>query len=250
MTLSEIKLKDVPGLVEQLNKVFTVYCEKEGIPSLLKIKQDRFYRKVLWIGGEKKGKGVKKKYMGHCVVDGNKKVDFIHTKGFEMIRGDSSKITRRLQADAGDAILRKGTEGLIERIQKLVKEIKEGKYSHNDVAIAKTLHKKLNAKNKKGQLTNIDYYRGARYGNKYLGFDIVAGDMVKMLYVKRVKGFPSTNVICYLDQDKLPPIVVDYNKMIDRTVRKKVEKILKVGGMSWEAVEGIPPLESFWGVQK
>jgi len=247
-----VKLKNVPFLVNKLNKVFTEYCEKEGISSLLSIKMDRFYRKALWIRSESKGKGkgTQKKYMGHCVQDGDKKVDFIDTKGFEMIRGDSSKITRRLQADAGDAILRKGTEGLIERIQKLVKEIEEGKHSHDDVAIAKTLHKKLNAKNKKGKLTNIDYYRGARYGNKYLGFDIVAGDRVKMLYVKRVKGYPSTNVICYLDQDKLPEIVADYKYMINRTVRGKVERMLKVGGMSWQAVEGIPPLESFWGVQK
>lgn len=244
-----VALKNVPKLVEKLNVVFTDFCKKEGISPLLKIKMDRFYRKALWVAIESKKtkRGAQKRYMGHCVVDGGKKVNFIDTKGFERVRGDASKITKRLQGDVGDAILRKGTKGLIGRIQQLIKGMEEGKFSYDEMAITKTLHLPLDKVSKKtGKMINVDYYRGSRYGNKYCGFDIRPGDTIKMLYVHRVKGFPRTDVICYLDADKLPEIVVNTKKMINRTVEKKVSRLLKIAGLSWQQVLGFPPLKEFW----
>lgn len=244
--LDLVALKDIDKLIEELNIVFTDFCKKEKIPSLLKIKLDRFYRRALWLEGKTNKKGVKKRYMGHCVVDGGKKVDFIDTKGFDMVRGDSSKITRKLQADVGDAILRKGTDGLVERIKVMVKTMKAGEFSHNEIAIVKTLHQKMDKRGKTGKIINMDYYRGSRYGNKYLGFDIVSGDSVKMLYVNSVKGFPATDVVCYLDQDKLPQLNMNYAKMVDRTIKSKVERFLRVAGLSWNEVIGIPGFEDNW----
>jgi len=238
--MPKVELTNVDYLVDKLNVVFDDYCTKEGIPSLLKIKMDKFYRKAFWIEAEGKGRAAKKRYMGHCVKDEGRNVDYIDTKGFELIRGDSSKVTRRLQADTGDAILRKGTKGLVERIQKLVKDMREGVFSLDDIAITKQLHKKISE-------PSVDYYRGARYGNKYLGFDIRPGDMIKMIYVHRVKGFPLTDVVCYLDREKLPPVDVNWSKMIDRTVRRKVERMLHIANLSWELVDGFKPLETFFG---
>jgi len=238
--MSLVKLEDVPFIVDKINEVFIDYCTKENIPPLLQIKMDRFYRRALWVEAEGKGRAAKKRYMGHCVREGEKKVDYIDAKGFEMIRGDSSKVTRRLQADMGDAILRKGMEGTIQNIQQLVKDMREGKFSLDEIAIMKHLHKKLDS-------TNVDYYRGARYANKYLGTDIRPGDIVRMVYVNRVYGgIPQTDVVCYMDQEKLPKIDVNWSKMINRTVEKKVSRLLKIAGLSWQECEGYKPLEGFF----
>jgi len=238
--MSEVKLEEVPYVVDKINEVFMEYCTKENIPPLLQIKMDKFYRRALWVEVEGKERGAKKKYMGHCVREGDKVVDYIDAKGFELIRGNASKVTRRLQGDVGDAILRKGTNGLIERIQQLIKDMRGGEFSLDDIAITIHLHKKLDS-------SNVDYYRGARYSNKWLGADIRPGDMIRMVYVKRIKGKPLTDVISYLDQEKLPEVTVDWSKMINRTVEKKVKRLLRLVDIQWGHVEGYNPLESYFG---
>ena len=73
--------------------------------------------------------------------------------------------------------------------------------------------------------------------NMYLGTNFKQGDKVKMVYVKRVEGIPqSTDVICFADK---PPsgIVIDWNKMFQKTVIDKIEDILKIIGVEWHGTK-------------
>jgi len=110
--------------------------------------------------------------------------------------------------------------------------MKNGKYAIDEVAIPKTIHKKFSE-----YKTKVDYLRGALYANKYFKFDIRPGE---------VPGYPPTDVVCFIDLDALPvKPVIDWDKMIDRTVKRKVEDLLSLIGLSWEQVKGMRRLTNF-----
>jgi len=222
----EMRDGDVGKLAYELNEAMKEWSEKEGMRRELKLKCDRVFGKVLF-------KGVKKRLMGRVVWEDGKDVDYIYIQGFEYVRRDASEITRRVQREAAEQLLRGSPERLVEYLREVIKNMKAGRYNLREVTITKTLHKKF-----ADYKTNVDYLRGAKYANKYLGTDIRAGDTVRMLYVKKVEGKPNTDVVCFMDEDQLPPVTVDYEKMIDRTVRGKVEDLMQLAGVGWERVMG------------
>ena len=78
---------------------------------------------------------------------------------------------------------------------------------------------------------------GAIYSNNNFHTNMQKGDKPMYLYVKGVKGYPPTNVISFRREDlPLIPVdrlIIDYERMIDHTLRNKVETILEALGTSW-----------------
>lgn len=214
-------------LRNKLNSAMEDFCKKEGIERELRLKTDRCFRKILFVG-------VKKRYAGHVIWEDGKDEDYLHIKGFEYVKRDSSIITKRVQREVLDSVLRKGVERLKPYLGGLCKSMRNEEFSLREVAINKTIGKRF-----EDYKVKMDFVRGALYANKHFGSDIRPGDSAKMIYVRRVPGFPSTDVICFLDEEELPvrPIV-SWDKMIDRTVRRKIEKILNIAGMSWSKAMG------------
>jgi len=71
-----------------------------------------------------------------------------------------------------------------------------------------------------------------------------------MVYVHEVKGarYPSTDVICFLDEHMLPTeVIVNTRKMIDRTIKGKVEDLLAIAGIGWERAMGAKDLRKVFG---
>lgn len=223
----QVPRDSVKELLESLNWAIEDWCKEKGIKRRLPLKIDRIFKRILFTG-------VKKRYAGWVVWEGGKEVDYIHIKGFEFVRRDSALITRRIQREVFERILKRGGEGVREYLREVVRKIKAGEYSLREIAISKGIRKRF-----EDYETKPDYVRGALWANRYLKAGIRPGDQVHMLYVKRVPGYPPTDVVCFLDEDVIPEeTVVDWEKMIDRAVKRKVEKLLELIGVSWEEIEG------------
>lgn len=224
----EVDMEKSEALLKALNEALGDWCRAKGMMDELRLKEDRYFRRVLFTG-------VKKRYAGWVVREGGRPADYIHIVGFEAIRRDSSLLTQRIQRDVFDIILRRGGQGLAEYLRDVIGRLRRGEFKLEEIAIRKTLQKPIDSYGKGGKGIP-DFVRGCLYANKYLGLNIVGGDMVKMVYVKAVKGYPKTDVLCFLDETRLPEIVLDHDKMVDRTVRMKVEDVTKVLGLSWDSI--------------
>jgi len=237
----EVKLKDhedftkvvadAHELTAKLNDEMIVWCKEHGYDRPLKLKVDRVSKRALYSG--------KKKRSAHYVgwEDGSF-CDYLSIKGFEYIRRDSSLLTREVQREVFEHLLRKGMTGLKEYLMNIVKTMLAGEYSLREISLSKGIKKSFDE-----YKTKPDFIRGAIWANKYLDARIHAGDQVKMIYVIRTPGYPSTDVVCYLDEDIIPEdFVIDYDKMMDRTIKKKVGQYIAQGGLSWDFVMGMKSL--------
>ena len=235
--------------VDTLNGYLKEFCREEGITRDLVLKLDRFYsvylikKKTERINGKLVEHGVKKRYCGKIVWEDGKPCDYLAIKGFEYVRRDSPPVTKKIQPTIFDLIFEKKPEKVKEYLKNEVSTIrrkyKEGELSLDDLAIPVTLNQPLTfygGTNKRGNKKGIPpYARGAIYSNEWFGTEIRGGDQIKMLYVEKIKGYPPTDVISYLDE---PPdeVIVDIEKMIDNCIRKKVDKVIELIGLEWDEI--------------
>jgi len=189
---------------------------------------------------------MKCKHCGRVVWEGGRERDYIQVTGDEAIKGNFSKYGREVTLKTIEYILMDKEEELIS----LLREAKDDftlpdrriKLDFDDIAFTIQLHQPLS------KAPNTSYYRGTRYANQYFNTDIRDEDMVKMIYVKRVPGYPPTDVICFLDQTNLPPgIVVDWDRMFNLTVKTKVESKLSLVNLSWNRILGQKSISDFFG---
>ncbi len=233
---TQIKLDEVFDLVEILNNAMTGWCEERGLGRKLELKVDRHFDHLLF-------KGVKKRYAGHVVWEDGKTVDYLHIKGFEYIRRDSSLVTRAVQRETFEHLLRRGMGGLREFLTETLDKIHGGQYSLREIALSKGIRQRF-----EDYATKPDYVRAALWSNKYLNAGIRPGDQIYFTYVKRTPGYPSTDVVAFLDESIIPDdFVVDYDKMIERTIQGKVDELIAQGGLSWAKVMGMKNLAGVFG---
>ncbi|HIC99425.1 MAG TPA: DNA polymerase II, partial [Pyrodictiaceae archaeon] len=95
------------------------------------IKIDKIYKRVFFTEA-------KKRYAG-LLADG--RIDIV---GFEAVRGDWCELAKEVQSKIAEIVLRTGDiEKAIEYVQRVVKELKEGRIPMEKLVIWKTLSKKL-----------------------------------------------------------------------------------------------------------
>ena len=77
--------------------------------------------------------------------------------------------------------------------------------------------------------------RGAKYARDVLKLQL--SNKPKMVYIKNMPGgYPTTDVICYDEPFQIPPgVEVDIEKMLDKTIRAKLERIFEALG--WDIGE-------------
>ena len=216
-----------------------------------KLDFDKLYQRIVFVPKENKSKGIaKKRYGGWVTWAKGQKVGYVDITGFEKKRGDQAPITHDLQ----ERVIKHITQGkkpelIINHVSKLIQDVKNEKIPIDQLAIRTTLGKSLKSYggvNKRGNKTGVPpFARGAKYANKHLGTNFVRGSLVKMLYTKSILGLPQTEVICFDDINTLPELVIDKQKMIDRTIRKKVERIMEMAGIPWSKVDGTKTLDNF-----
>ncbi|USZ70367.1 DNA-directed DNA polymerase [Natronosalvus halobius] len=201
--------------------------------------------------------GTKKRYAGHIVWKEGKDVDDVDITGFEYKRSDIAPITKEVQHRVIEMIVRDGDiEGVEEYVAEIIEDFEDGNVSLEEIAIPGGIGKRLDNYD-----TDTAHVRGAKYANLLLGTNFDRGSKPKRLYLERVdpaffrrvedeQGLdPHTDpvygafkrdpdVICFEYDDQVPEaFAVDYDKMLEKTLKGPIERILEALDMSWEEVK-------------
>jgi DNA polymerase I len=201
--------------------------------------------------------GKKKRYAGHIVWKEGKDVDDIDITGFEYQRSDIAPITKRVQKEVIDMIVTgEDTDAVKEYLHETIQDFQAGNVDLEDVGIPGGIGKRLDNYD-----TDTAQVRGAKYANAVLGTNFQRGSKPKRLYLDRVhsdfferiereEGLdPSTDlvygefrrnpdVVCFEYPDQIPEeFEVDWEKMLDKTLKGPIERIIEALGMSWEEVK-------------
>ncbi len=201
--------------------------------------------------------GKKKRYAGHIVWKEGKDVDDIDITGFEYQRSDIAPITKEVQKKVIDMIVMGEDISEVESyLHDVIEDFRAGNVSLDDVGIPGGIGKKLDNYD-----TDTAQVRGAKYANFVLGTNFQRGSKPKRLYLKKVhpdffveledeRGLdPSEDllygefkrnpdVICFEYDDQVPDAFeIDWDKMLDKTLKGPIERIIEALGISWEEVK-------------
>ncbi|MDZ5810254.1 DNA-directed DNA polymerase [Halorubrum sp. AD140] len=205
--------------------------------------------------------GKKKRYAGHIVWKEGKDVDDIDITGFEYKRSDIAGITKEVQQNVIETIVTgddidKDLEEVKAYLVDVIARVLEGDVDLDEIGIPGGIGKKLDA-----YATPTAQVRGAKYANLMLGTNFGSGSKPKRLYVEKVhpdfwermeeeEGLDpqrdhlygefkrDPDVICFEYADQVPEeFEVDWEKMLDKTLKGPIERVIEALGMSWEEVK-------------
>jgi DNA polymerase I len=201
--------------------------------------------------------GKKKRYAGHIVWKEGKHVDDIDITGFEYQRSDIAPITKRVQKEVIDRIVHgEDAENIKTYVGEVIEDYQAGNVDYDDVGIPGGIGKKLDNYD-----TDTAQVRGAKYANLLLGTNFQSGSKPKRLYLDRVHADfferiedelgldpaqdplygefrRNPDVICFEYADQIPEeFEIDWDKMLDKTLKGPIARILEALDISWEEVK-------------
>ena len=201
--------------------------------------------------------GKKKRYAGHIVWKEGKNVDDIDITGFEYQRSDIAPITKEVQKRVLEMIVTgEPTEEITDYVHDVIERFVAGDYSVEEIGIPGGIGKRLDNYD-----TDTAQVRGAKYANLLLGTNFDRGSKPKRLYLEKVhpeffreleaeRGLdPSDDplygefkrdpdVICFEFEDQIPEaFTIDYDKMLEKTLKGPIARILEALDISWEEVK-------------
>jgi DNA polymerase I len=239
-------------LEEQINDGYDEFAERElnAFEHRFQIEFEKLYRRFFQAGK-------KKRYAGHIVWKEGKYVDDIDITGFEYKRSDIAPITKRVQREVLEKIV---TGAELDEIRQYLKAeieaFEDGAVDLDEIGIPGGIGKRLDAYE-----TDTAQVRGAKYANEFLGTNFQRGSKPKRLYLEKVhpdfwrrmedeKGLdPQRNtlygefkadpdVICFEYADQVPEeFEIDYEKMLEKTLKGPIERVIEALGMSWDEVK-------------
>ncbi|WP_435116787.1 DNA-directed DNA polymerase [Halolamina sp. C58] len=240
------------GIEEHINERYDDFAREEldADSHRFEIEFEKLYRRFFQAGK-------KKRYAGHIVWKEGKDVDDIDITGFEYKRSDIAPVTKRVQKEVIDMIVRGGDlDDVKEYLHDEITTFEEGEADLEEVGIPGGIGKRLDAYD-----TDTAQVRGAKYANLLLGTNFQRGSKPKRLYLKKVhpefwqrmeneEGFdPQTDplyrefkrdpdVICYEYAEEVPEeFEVDWPKMLDKTLKGPIERVIEALGLSWDEVK-------------
>jgi DNA polymerase I len=214
--------------------------------------------------------GKKKRYAGHIVWKEGKEVDDVDITGFEYKRSDIAPITKRVQREVIERIVYgEELDSVKEYLHDVITEFQAGDVSLDEIGIPGGIGKRLESYD-----TDTAQVRGAKYANLLFGTNFGRGSKPKRLYLERVTPafferfeeehpelFPPEgrsglsgeqrrkralydefrrehDVICFEYADQVPDeFVVDYEKMLDKTLKGPISRIIEALDLSWDEVK-------------
>ncbi|WP_254543706.1 DNA-directed DNA polymerase [Halomarina pelagica] len=243
------------AIEEEINASYDEFASEElnADHHRFQIEFEKLYRRFFQAGK-------KKRYAGHIVWKEGKDVDDIDITGFEYKRSDIAPITKEVQKRVIELIVRSEGEGYREEVKEYVHDViqrfKEGDIGVEEIGIPGGIGKRLDNYD-----TDTAHVRGAKYANLLLGTNFGRGSKPKRLYLKGVHNDfygrverelgidartdalyrefrQKEDVICVEYADQLPEeFEIDREKMLDRTLRGPIERILDAIDVSWDEVE-------------
>jgi DNA polymerase I len=239
------------SLEESINQSYEELAESMNAEEhRFQIEFEKLYRRFFQAGK-------KKRYAGHIVWKEGKDVDDIDITGFEYKRSDIAPITKEVQKEVIEMVVT-GTDldEVKTYVHDVITEFQKGDVPLERIGIPGGIGKKLDAYD-----TDTAQVRGAKYANTILGTNFGRGSKPKRLYLDRVHDDffrrtehdlgldPADNVmygefkreqdvICFEFADQVPEeFEVDWDKMLDRTLKGPIARILEAMGVSWEEVK-------------
>ncbi|SFR47385.1 DNA-directed DNA polymerase [Halogeometricum limi] len=201
--------------------------------------------------------GKKKRYAGHIVWKEGKDVDDIDITGFEYKRSDIAQITKQVQKNVIEMIVYgEDDDDIKEYVHDVIADFQEGNLPLDEIGIPGGIGKRLEAYD-----TATAQVRGAMYANAFLGTNFGRGSKPKRLYLAKVhpswfrqmeseEGFDpqrdelygqfkrDPDVICFEYDDQVPEAFeVDWDVMLEKTLKGPIARIIEALGMSWDEVK-------------
>ena len=241
----QCKDEETEELLTYLNNVvLTNHCKEERIPQLLRLKLEKICSKGLFVDAKgTKGVGAKARYALLVKWEKGKETDYVDIVGFDIIRGNTSPIARKVQMNIITAILRGNEKTVPAFIRKITKDIKNGTYTFEKMATPITIKKSLHQ-----YKTSSHHAKAAYWSIQNLGLEIIGGDRIKLLPVKRVTNKQPTNVIAFFDEENLKGLnfIPDYDTVIEKTIYAKIEQFLRLVHITRRDIEGHYNPEEDW----
>jgi hypothetical protein len=137
------------------------------------------------------------------------------------------------------------TAKIIGNIQKIMVDITTKEYDLDQITIPINLSKPF----EHGEEVGGEYYNGANWNNRFIGENIISGDMVRYFKAKDCGQYPFNQWVSYLDAERIKKagIKPDYDWIVDRTLRSPLENILASAGISWANIQGYENVDSMFG---
>ncbi|MCK9580689.1 MAG: DNA-directed DNA polymerase [Methanoregula sp.] len=190
--------------------------------------------------------GKKKRYAGNLIWKEGKDVNETDIVGFEIRRSDTPQITKVVQMRVMEMILAgEGYDGIKNFLSDVIKKYRAGKYSLDEIGIPGGIGKALD------DYDNDDaQVRGAKYANEHLKTEFGKGSKPKRIYIRTVTSkYPKTDVLCFEYADQVPPeFVVDWELMLDKTIKQPISRIIEALGWDWNDVDPSRTTLAQWGL--
>jgi DNA polymerase elongation subunit (family B) len=256
---SESDLRRIAGAIEtgyeleeSINDSYDAFAREElnAHDHRFQIEFEKLYRRFFQAGK-------KKRYAGHIVWKEGKHVDDIDITGFEYKRSDIAPITKKVQRQVIEMIVTgDDVDDIEEYVHDVIADFEAGNVDLDDVGIPGGIGKRLTAYD-----TDTAQVRGAKYANLLLGTNFQRGSKPKRLYLEKVhpeffrrleaeEGFdPQTDdlyaafkrdpdVVCFEYADQIPDeFEIDWDKMLEKTLKGPIERIIEALGLSWDEVK-------------
>jgi DNA polymerase I/DNA polymerase-2 len=237
---------------DHINEAYDAFAEEKlnAEDHRFQIEFEKLYRRFFQAGK-------KKRYAGHIVWKEGKNVDDVDITGFEYQRSDIAPITKRVQKQVIELIVKEGdVDGVEEYVHEVIEDFRAGNVDLDDIGIPGGIGKRLDNYD-----TDTAQVRGAKYANLLLGTNFQRGSKPKRLYLAKVhprffeqveaeRGLDphadqlyaefkrDPDVICYDYADQVPEdFEIDYDVMLDKTLKGPIERILEALDVSWEEVK-------------
>jgi DNA polymerase elongation subunit (family B) len=238
-------------LEEQINDSYDEFAAEElnAAEHRFEIEFEKLYRRFFQAGK-------KKRYAGHIVWKEGKDVDDIDITGFEYQRSDIAPITKEVQKEVIDRIVTgEDAEEIKSYVNGVIEDFQTGEVDPEEIGIPGGIGKRLDNYD-----TDTAQVRGAKYANLLLGTNFDRGSKPKRVYLDRVHAdfferFEAENpeladdllyrefkrdpdVICFEYTDQVPEeFEIDWEKMLDKTLKGPIARILEALGISWQEVK-------------
>jgi DNA polymerase I len=207
--------------------------------------------------------GKKKRYAGHIVWKEGKFVDKTDITGFEYKRSDIAAITKISQKKLIEMlVMGEDLDDVRDYLETLISDFQDGEYGVGKIGIPSGIGKDLDDYD-----TETAQVRGAKYANQLLGMNLGNGSKPKRVYLDRVhpdfyrnvaeapvedgglglspqedstyREFKKDpDVICFIHDDQVPEeFEVAWEKMLDKTLKGPLSRVLKAVDITWEDVK-------------
>lgn len=216
---------DLEGLLKEF--LVTLSEEMGFTKYILDIEYEKFYRRVFY--------KAKKRYCGFCEFRDKKPYNKLVIWGMAPKRSDSAVVTREVVENFLSAVNLRGDPELgIQIVRDAIYGFKDRPLT--EIGIPKGLSRRPET------YDHFPWASGVLWSRKHLKFRFREDKKPKLLYGYVVgKPLPrfgkrKTMAFCIEDQEQVKDAVINWNKMIDRTIKRKIEPLMIALGLDWTSI--------------